>query len=1017
MDVVRYLISGLMLAIGAGLAANAVIRLRRNHTADLRSWWRSRGARSPLEQAEEPSVPAPDPVEEPHGALDDRAAEPPEPEEQNPSEAAPLFVAATLQERATYAGIPLRQTGRDQHYDLETWGRMLAWLIYSRLVPGVSGRVGTPLSPTMFKGTRLDDLRRLSRFVWVRLFIDETVAQAIRSYFNLGRPELDAMLRDHLANGIESFIEPSVFAAWKERLVVRVYARDMRGDTVFDADFLPLPDNPDGTLACEAHLVVGPGLGQITYPVEGAQRRFRFADRTLSTEHGYMPLEGEPAEVIEIGPQASCHIQTRERLMGSRLTLGWQNAGEVGVAGILEIRDIEPGPVTETFVVRRADLDAAEETLLAGTRARIPENEEGKQTVVEIWRKASGSENLILTVVLRERKPPLDELPDCAVYPDGLAGVSNERDLARLLATRIYFATKQGKNETGPFTLDSDAGRAFRDDPANGPIFRRGRLREPLRCKVKLCVAPERLSLLHEQLGDRDMPRALAMRVMEVIREEPDYQEAFPADTLQDFLPGEGTPGLQIQVGADETLGGDAVLIRCLPVFVPNRRREIYGRFHFESWPEAVDLSELSCGDHLTFFTDHPPGTVALHLSRFPIFEVRVPRIFGAVKIHIIEPGTPNARLEVRNQSTTAVTVDGRQLHRANLASVEIGADADREVALTIGGRDGRLVLYGRPQAQLDEPFFVPEPARLMLYGLTAHRRLERTGWQSTAQLESLWEKAGLEENKRLLGVSRLTENGFLATVERGVQLEHHFLAGAETVLHNGTRVTLEAGSSTLGGRRLRGSCRVWEVGRENVQVDYQRIDFNNQRVRNLTLLTEDYWDSFIEEVEPLVPEGDRVTRIELVRCHPEHMSERRAHLYLVETTPEEGGDTRGWLFAPASRIEEVYQRNRDLTLSLSYESPLVGPLEDIRGRFFLVDWEGEHGTPVSFDVLCNEIKGLGLNITMEHRHSALGDAIATAHVLVNLIDRLEAIGIQSFGEAMRVSSMEAKLRFRATRF
>jgi len=87
----------------------------------------------------------------------------------------------------------------------------------------------------------------------------------------------------------------------------------------------------------------------------------------------------------------------------------------------------------------------------------------------------------------------------------------------------------------------------------------------------------------------------------------------------------------------------------------------------------------------------------------------------------------------------------------------------------------------------------------------------------------------------------------------------------------------------------------------------------------------------------------------------------------------------------------------------------LQNPVIDSLLLSLLIEGEAEDH---SLDGICER-----LNITMEHRHSALGDAIATAHVLVNLIDRLEAIGIQSFGEAMRVSSMEAKLRFRATRF
>jgi len=65
-----------------------------------------------------------------------------------------------------------------------------------------------------------------------------------------------------------------------------------------------------------------------------------------------------------------------------------------------------------------------------------------------------------------------------------------------------------------------------------------------------------------------------------------------------------------------------------------------------------------------------------------------------------------------------------------------------------------------------------------------------------------------------------------------------------------------------------------------------------------------------------------------------------------------------------------------------------------------------------SLDGICER-----LNIVVENRHSALGDALTTAHVLVHLLDRLEAMDIHTFGQAMNVSSMEAQIHFRAAHF
>ena len=65
-----------------------------------------------------------------------------------------------------------------------------------------------------------------------------------------------------------------------------------------------------------------------------------------------------------------------------------------------------------------------------------------------------------------------------------------------------------------------------------------------------------------------------------------------------------------------------------------------------------------------------------------------------------------------------------------------------------------------------------------------------------------------------------------------------------------------------------------------------------------------------------------------------------------------------------------------------------------------------------SLDGICDR-----LNITVENRHSALGDTVATAEVLVHFLDRLDALELRTFGQVMRASNMEASLRFRAANF
>lgn len=65
-----------------------------------------------------------------------------------------------------------------------------------------------------------------------------------------------------------------------------------------------------------------------------------------------------------------------------------------------------------------------------------------------------------------------------------------------------------------------------------------------------------------------------------------------------------------------------------------------------------------------------------------------------------------------------------------------------------------------------------------------------------------------------------------------------------------------------------------------------------------------------------------------------------------------------------------------------------------------------------SLDALCDRY---GISIT--GRHTALGDTIGTAELLLKLIDRLEAKGFKTFGEVMKASNMAATLRHRGEIF
>lgn len=859
-----------------------------------------------------------------------------------------FFQPVQLQANNEFTGIALRQSGRDQHYDLDAWARMIAWLLYSRLVPGVPGQVGSVLGPTMFK-TRIDQPDLLDRYLWIRLFADETVCAALRTYYNLSAAQLNERLRQLLLQVLESFFAESCNTYYNQRLVVTLFEREKHGETTFDLDFLPLLPKDSSVHSCDAYLMLASGLGQIRVP-DAANHKLQFGDQLLGLSQGYFPLIGDLAGQIEIGPHAHCHIQTGKQHCAGSLVLGWRQADEVGVGGVLEIRAIKPVKGESFFLRHQVDDEQRDTPLVASTRSRLATREEGTQTTCEIWRRLGPHDNLLCTVVLRNRRPPLDSLPDCVIFERAFASFGSARDFTLFLASQIYFATKRQKNEVDILRLDSPEGQAFYNGPEGGPLFNRGRKREPLRCRLRLCLAPARLSQVHEWLGDRDMAPRLASAILDVLQEEPAFKIAFPPETLPAFKAGEGIPGLSVEIGADAALDADTVLMRALPVFVPNRRREIYGRVHFDGWAGARDRSNISCDEGLTFLTDYPSGTVALYLSRFPVYEVQAPGIFGALKIQITEPGTPSACLRIASHSGTPVLINGKTLQRPASIAFELDQrGGDLTVDLVAGERRAHIVVYAEPLAQSQEPMFVPEPAKLELHGLALHRRLERTGWDGSRLFKGLWEAAAVHEDKELRGIGQVTAQGFLAAVERGARIEHHFFAGRRTELNGEMRLSLKPGSSTLGEQPLPGQVKIWESEAANVQVDYLRLDFARNRIMHAGVLTFDYWDYWLDELERYLPDGERVARVELARCLPGDVERRDQHLYLVETRAGDD-DRRGWLWHQPAGIRAVRLRSDQDSL-VPCDGPLVGPFNEIEGNLYFVEWSGEPATPVSFDL------------------------------------------------------------------
>ncbi len=110
-------------------------------------------------------------------------------------------------------------------------------------------------------------------------------------------------------------------------------------------------------------------------------------------------------------------------------------------------------------------------------------------------------------------------------------------------------------------------------------------------------------------------------------------------------------------------------------------------------------------------------------------------------------------------------------------------------------------------------------------------------------------------------------------------------------------------------------------------------------------------------------------------------------------------------LVAHNAAFDMKFLKLKETQCGISFRNPVIDTLL----LSLLIEGDNEDH---SLDGICER-----LNLVIEKRHTALGDAVATAQVLVHFLDRLEAQGFHTFGQVMKASNMEAAIHFRAAQF
>lgn len=175
-------------------------------------------------------------------------------------------------------------------------------------------------------------------------------------------------------------------------------------------------------------------------------------------------------------------------------------------------------------------------------------------------------------------------------------------------------------------------------------------------------------------------------------------------------------------------------------------------------------------------------------------------------------------------------------------------------------------------------------------------------------------------------------------------------------------------------------------------------ISIAGVRVANGRLLSAETFDALVNPGRPIPKESVRFHGIT-----DEHVESEPPIEQVLPRFHEFAGDAV--LVAHNAAFDMRFVKLREAQCGVRFDNAVVDTLL----LSLLVDGEDEDH---SLDGICER-----LNVKIEGRHSALGDAMATAHVLVHLLERLQARGVHTFKDVMRATNMEDQLRARAHQF
>jgi len=846
---------------------------------------------------------------------------------------------------------------------LSSWAGKIANNIYIRAGNIQNAHVEEVLKPAL-KGQYKDieSASALYPMSWIQVVVHPSVLDGLRQDQGLGLTDLSEKLRSMVLESLSICLTPAVHQAFQPYL--SLCEDSVLGLTAFDLRFQPLPPaSSDQPLDCQAALGLKSIQAQSMVP--GLEETpLRVADKTLDGR-AYAPLAERFAERLTVGPKSWCHLRTPAEGFASVVTLGWRASHDRRYAGQLQVLDSKG---SDQLLLEVPQYEG-KLVLKKGYSVDIPAGE-GPHTVVYLWTRKNGIEEAVGNMFVANPVPDIGALPEVVVHENLDLKLESPEAFGRFIASQIFLASKRSLRNANLAFLDDEEGMAFLNDKglALGEDLRPEALLnndDVLHYRIKMVLAPAQYKSVKEWFGKIATRQGVHAEVMRTLEQVTPYKQIF-SEVRQHLLPDERRPGLSIDVSLDNLIPRGTVLLRLLPILENVRRREIFGEIRLDQMQGARDISGMSCNAKRNFLIEYPAGNILMRMSRYPLYGIHAPQIAGFLSLSLEDPESPNARLFIENGSNSELHIT---VHEGDLEPISTQPatgpltrrlSPDQEVAIPVPvgikhrvliaseNQTLEVLIYPEPIPQMNEPEFVPAPGKLEFYGLVLARRQDVSQWQSSP-FAKLWRDQTQHGSYELEGVSRLTRNGYLASVIRDLTTrEIHFFSEAESTVGEGlSHIRLPGYSSTLPKGGLGRSAQIFENAAPGEVTQYERVPL--EHVRNAKVLLTDHFDRYYDAVAELLPAGERVLAIDLLRCHSQDVSDLDAHLYQVKTKSETTQLERGWVFRQSGGIQRVGTGPQQRTLTLDLSRPLVGPLD--LSHFYTVDWVGGVKTPLSFSL------------------------------------------------------------------